>query len=187
MSCDISKGKIALACKNAVSGLKAIYVANFNDYDFGTSSTASGHTLTSLGDLGLTGTTGEFVYKFELKNSANTFKQDITSSRDNGTTFYNQVLAFTLTKLSAEMEFQIKQLAWGRPQIFVEMNSGQIFLMGIEHGVEIAGSSNVGGTLDSLNGYQLTGTAMEKDPIYYLDAPTIAALKLLVSTDNIVD
>lgn len=176
--CDISKGKNQLQCKDAISGLKAIYIANYDDYDFITQSNASGHTLTDLGTL-------IEVFKYELKNTANTFQQDITSSRDNGTTFFSQALNFTLTKLSAEMEYQVKMASYGRPQIFVEMNSGQFFLMGIQHGCEIAGNSQVGGTMDSLNGYVLTATAMEKDPIFYLDSASITALLALVSADNI--
>lgn len=177
-TCDISKGKNLLSCKNAVSGLKAIYLANFDDYKYVTESTVSGHTLTDLGSL-------DEVFKFELKNSANTFQQDINSSRDNGTTFFNQVLNFTLTKLSGEMEFQVKMMAWGRPQVFVETNGGLIFLMGIEHGCEIAGNSQVQGTMDSLNGYVMTATATEPAPIFYLDDDSVTALKTLVSSDNI--
>jgi hypothetical protein len=180
MSCDISRGKNLLSCKNAVSGLKAIYMANFDDYDFVTESTPSGHTMTDLGTL-------SEVFKFELKNSANTFQQDITSSRDNGTTFFNQVLNFTITKLSKEMEFQVKMMSWSRPIIFVETNGGLFFAMGVEHGCEIAGNSQVQGTMDSLNGYVLTATGMEPAPIFYLDDATITALLALVSSDNITE
>jgi hypothetical protein len=178
MACDITKGKGLLACKDAVSGLKAIYVANFDEYTFITSSTDAGHLLTNLGDL-------DVVYKFELKNSGNTFTQDITSSRDNGTTFFNQTLNFVLTKLSSEMEFQIKMLAWGRPQIFVEANSGQFFLMGKEHGCEISGNSQIQGTMDSLNGYTLTAVGMEKEPIWYLTGSASTALSALVATASV--
>jgi len=178
MACDITKGKNLLVCKDAVSGLKAIYVANYDNYEFITSSTDAGHLLTDIGNL-------TDVYKFELKNSGNTFVQDITSSRDNGTTFFNQTLNFVLTKLSAEMEFQIKMLAWGRPQIFVEANSGDFFLMGKEHGCEISGRSEVQGTMDSLNGYTLTAVGMEKDPIWYLTGSASTAMVALTSTQSV--
>lgn len=178
--CDVSKGKIALACKNAVSGLKALYIANYDDYGFVVGSTASGHVLTDLGTL-------DVVYKYELKNTGNTYQQDINSNRDTGTTFYNQVVNFILTKVSKEMEFQIKMLAWGRPQIFLELQSGQILLLGKNNGCEIGGNSAVGGTMDSLNGYTLTATGMEPEPAYYLDSTSITALKALVSIDNIDD
>lgn len=180
MSCDISKGKLELACKDAVGGLNAIYLANYSDsYGFTVSSgTASGHVLTDLGSV-------TEVFKYALKNTANTFQQDIQSSRDNGTTLFNQVLNFTLTKLNKDMEFQVKMMALGRPQIFVETNSGDVFLMGKDFGCEISGSSQVQGTLDALNGYVLTATAQEREPIYYLDSSSVTALAALVSADNI--
>ena len=179
MSCLLTKGKASLVCKNAISGFKAIYIANFDEYNYVTSSTDAGHILTDLGDL-------TEVFKYALKNTGNSFAQEIISSEDNGTTLFSQVLTFILTKLNKEMEFQVKMMAWGRPQIFVEMNSGQIFLMGLENGCNIAGTSSVGGAGDSLNGYTLTATAnMEKDPIWYLEPAAITALKALVSTDNI--
>lgn len=180
MACDITKGKAEIQCKDAVGGLKSIYIANYDDYEFVTSSTEAGQLLTDLGTL-------TEVFKYELKNSANIFQQDITSSRDNGTTLFNQVLTFTLTKMSAEMEFQIKMMAWGRPQIFVENNAKQIFLMGMEHGCEISGNSQIQGTLDALNGYVLTATGTEREPIYYLNGTASTALKALVSTDNIAN
>lgn len=179
--CLITKGKASLACKNTISGFKAIYVANFDEYDYVTSSTDAGHILTDLGDL-------TEVFKFALKNTGNNFDQGIVSNQDNGTTSFNQVLTFILNKLNSEMEFQIKMMAWGRPQIFVEMNTGQVFLMGKENGCQIAGNSQVGGAADSFNGYTLTATAdMEKDPVWHLDSATITALKALVSNDNIID
>jgi hypothetical protein len=177
--CDISRGRNELACKNAISGIRALYFANYDDYEFATtSSAAAGHMLTSTGSL-------DEVFKYEVKNTGNAFNQTITSSRDNGTTFFNQELTFILTKLSKEMEFQVKMMAWGRPQIFVEMNSGQMFLMGKEHGSEISGTSGVGGAMDSLNGYTLTATAMEKDPIFYVQDDVIPLIKGAVSNQNI--
>lgn len=182
MACDITKGKALLECKDAVSGLKAIYMANFGDFEFvgGTGPGASEQTIVSI-----TGPTAADFYKYELKNSGNTFQQDITSSRDNGTTFFNQTLNFVLTKLSAEMEFQIKMMAWGRPQIVVEANSGTFFLMGKEHGCEVSGNSQIQGTMDSLNGYTMTAVGMEKAPIFYLDDTAKAYVLANISTDNI--
>lgn len=178
MACDITKGKNVLQCKDGVSGLKAIYIANYDNYDFVTSSTDAGHLLTDLGSL-------SEVFKFELKNSGNTFNQDITSSRDNGTTFFSQTLNFVLTKLSSEMEFQIKMLSWGRPQIFVEANSGDFMLMGEKNGCEISGKGEIQGTMDSLNGYTLTATGMEKEPVWYLTGSASTNLQALVATASI--
>jgi hypothetical protein len=182
MACDITKGKALLECKDAVSGLKAVYLSNFGEFDF-TAGTGPGASLQEIASI--SGATGADFYKYELKNSGNTFQQDITSSRDNGTTFFTQTLNFVLTKLSAEMEFQVKMMAWGRPQIVVEANSGTFFLMGREHGCEISGNSQIQGTMDSLNGYTLTAVGMEKEPIFYLQSSAITFVTTNVSTNNI--
>lgn len=180
MACDITKGKAQLECKNAVSGMKAIYLSNYGSFEF-TPGTGPGASLQQIVDID---GTSDF-FKYELKNSGNTFSQDITSSRDNGTTFYNQVVNFILTKLSAEMEFQIKMMAWGRPQIIIEGNDGNFILLGREHGCEISGKSEIQGTMDSLNGYTMTGTAMEKDPIFYLNDTAKTFVLANLSSSNI--
>jgi len=180
MSCDINKGKARLTCKNAVSGFKAIYMANYDDYEFVVSSTSAGHLLTDLGTL-------TEVFRYELKNTGNSYTQTIQSSEDNGTTVYNQSLTFILTKLNAEMEFQVKMMAWGRPQIFVEAQSGQIFLLGKDNGCNVGGTAGIGGAMDSLNGYTLTAVGMEIDPAYYLNAGAITALKAMVSTAEVTE
>jgi hypothetical protein len=177
MACDVGKGK-RRDCKNAVSGFKKLYLANYDEYNMVTSSTTTGHLLTDIGDL-------VEVFGYDMKNTGNNFVQTINSSSDNGTTFYNQVLTFILTKLTAEMEFQVKMMAYGSPILFVELRSGQIFAMGLENGCDITGTAGVGGTMDSLNGYTLTATANEKEPIFYLDSASITALKALVSTSEV--
>ena len=182
-NCDISKGKNILACKNAVSGIKAIYIMNYSGATpFSTvSNDTVGQVITGM-TIGTNST-----FKFELKNSNNTFNQDIATNRDNGTTMFNQVLNFSLTKTSAEMEFQVKMLSYGRPQIFVEGNDGKIFLMGKDLGCEVGGATVVGGTLDAFGGYNLTATAMEKEPIYYLTGNALTGLTASVSTSNVTD
>jgi hypothetical protein len=180
MACDISKGRTTLPCKDDVSGIKAIYVTNYAEYAFTTSSTSAGHLVTAL-----TGLSSSNTFKFELKNSGNTFNQDITSSRDNGTTVFTQTLNFILNKLTATTEFQVKMMAFGRPIIFVEANSGQIFVIGKDYGCEITGKAEIQGTIDALNGYTMTAVATEKDSIYYLDSATVTALKAVVSPNNL--
>jgi len=183
MSCDISKGKAILACKDNVGGLKAIYLANYDDYGFTINAgSTAGNVLSGLGALGATGSE---VYKYELKNTGNTFTEEITSNRDAGTTSFKQSLNFVTSKLSAEMHFQIKMMAWGRPIIFVESNSGLVFIMGMENGCEVTGKAEIQGALTGMNGYTMTATAEEKDSIYYLDSTSVTALKALVSTSNV--
>ena len=51
-NCDISYGALNLTCKDGISGLKAIYLANYDEYSFVVASGATaGHIMTDLGDL----------------------------------------------------------------------------------------------------------------------------------------
>lgn len=180
--CDITKGKILLACKDTVGGLKNIYFVNYGDYDLTTSdpfgASESNFMITDLGDI-------TEVFQYRLKNTGNTFQQDIEGSTDNGVVVFRPTLTANLTKVNADMELQVYKMAIGNPLIFVETQSGKIFLCGLDNGMELSGNSQVAGEMNGFNGYQLTFTGQERYPVHYLDDTTITALKGLVSSDNL--
>ena len=87
----------------------------------------------------------------------------MTSSRENGTTFFEQKLALQLKKLSAVSHQQIKLLAYSRPQMIVEDNNGNLFFAGLEQGMDATGGTVVTGTaLGDLSGYTIEFVGMEK-------------------------
>jgi hypothetical protein len=58
---------------------------------------------------------------------------------------------------------QIKLLAYGRPQVIVEDNNGNLFYCGLEHGMEVTGGTIVSGTvMGDLSGYTLELKGMER-------------------------
>lgn len=180
--CDITKGKILLTCKDSIGGLKNIYFANYGDYDIQTtnpygSSVNDNFMITDLGDL-------SEVFQYRLKNTGNTFQQDIETSVDNGVVVYKPTLTVNLTKVNEDMELQVYKMAIGNPLIFVETHSGKIFLCGLDNGMELSGNSQVAGEMNGFNGYQLTFTGEERYPVHYLDKNTPEALKELVSESN---
>lgn len=180
--CDITQGRVTLPCKNSVGGLKNIYIANFGDYGFDTTNpfnmaAEDTFSLLDIGDL-------DEVFQYRLKNTGNTFQQDIEGSTDNGTVVFRPTLVVNLIKLSKEMELQIYKMAIGNPLIFVETQAGEVFLAGMDNGMELSGNSAVGGDMADFTGYNLTFTGEERYPVHYLDSSTIEALKALVSEDN---
>jgi hypothetical protein len=178
MSCNINRGLDIIACKNTVAGIKRLYLANWSeDYDIQTVSNASGHTITDLSGL----TT---VYQYEVKNDGNSWSETVESSRDNGTTVFNQVVTAIMTKLTAEKQYQLKLMAWGRLLVFVEFQSGDVLCSGLENGAEATYVANVEGAMTGANAYTMTFTSMEREPAYFLDETSVSALKALVSEDN---
>ena len=163
MACDLTRGRKE-PCKDVVGGIRAVYFTDFGDLG----------TIT-LTDDEITDMSGTFTaYKYEVKGNSS-FEQNITSSRENGTTFFEQTLNLTLHKLSKEDNKELKLIAYGRPHVAVEDYNGNVFLMGRQHGADVSGGTIVtGAAMGDLSGYTLTLSAMEVQPANFVASPTAA-------------
>jgi hypothetical protein len=157
MSCLLTAGR-TIPCKDVVGGIKAVYFVNFGDLG----------TITESADE-VTNMSGTFsAYKYDLKGNSS-FEQSFNSSRENGTTFFEQTLNLTFTKLTKEDNKELKLMAYGRPQVVVLDYNDNAFLMGADHGAEVTGGTIVtGAALGDLSGYTLTLTAQELKPANFI-------------------
>ena len=184
MACDISNGRIE-QCKDSVSGLKAIYIINYDKlnsdsvgYSAGAGEEDEIDTWTPIDD-----TTPLNLYKFELKSTTNSFTTAIESSRDNGTTFFSQTLVAALKRQDVVTTKNVKLLAYGRPRIVVRSMTDQFFLMGLDQGADVsAGEISTGAALGDFNGYSLTFLAQEEMPANFIDCTNEAGLKTVFAT-----
>jgi hypothetical protein len=166
MACTLTKGRNE-PCKDVVGGITAIYFADFDTLGAITYDATDTDVIDSFG-----GTPTWF--KFEVKGTS-TFEQAITSSRDNGTTFFDQTLTLNFKKLSKQTHNEVKLLAYARPHVIVEDNNGNKFMMGLEYGAEVTGGTiATGAAMGDMSGYTLTFNAQEKIPANFVDA-TITA------------
>jgi hypothetical protein len=163
MACDLTLGRKE-PCKDVVGGIRAVYFTDFGDLG----------TITLTNDE-ITDMSGTFTaFKYEVKGNSS-FEQNITSSRENGTTFFEQTLNLTLHKLTKEDNKELKLIAFGRPHVAVEDYNGNVFLMGREHGADVSGGTIVtGAAMGDLSGYTLTLSAMETLPANFVASPTAA-------------
>ena len=178
MACDLTHGRLEV-CKEFVGGIKAVYFIPYGVLGAITygSTDASDKISTIAGTMSL--------YKYELKG-ANSFEQTITSSRENGTTFVEQTLTFTIKGLDASTTKQMKLLAWGRPHVVIKTNANNFFLAGLEHGMDVTTGLIANGTaMGDLNGYTLTLVGQEAIPANHLlvtgnfaDADLVGATKV---------
>jgi hypothetical protein len=180
MACTIAAGRIE-QCKDSVSGLRNIYFINYklekSDITYDATNT----------DLITAVTNASTLYKYELKSTENTFEQTINSDRNAGTTFFTQTLNVKLKKQDIATSKNVKILAYGRPHIVVETNSGQFFLMGLNHGCDVtAGTLSTGGAMGDFNGYSLTFEAQEECYANFLNASTQAAMVTLFTSATLV-
>lgn len=153
MACALTAG-YTLACKDSVGGLKRVYIDNFEDVDYGAE--ASGVISTATGGF----------FEYELPMNTAQFTETVTSSIENGTTFYQTELSIVLPKLTASMRNQLKLLAQAKLAVIAEDRNGAKWIMGLENGVYLTtGTSATGTAMGDLNGMTLTFTSMEKSPV----------------------
>ena len=163
MACDLTRGR-KIPCKDQISGLVRCWLVDFGDLG----------TVTETADE-ITDMTGTFTaFQYDL-HGANSFEQTINSSRENGTTFFEQTINLQFTKLSKEDNAELKLLAYGRPHICVEDRNGNFMQFGLVHGCEVTGGTIASGSaFGDLSGYTLTFTAQEAKPANFIANGTSA-------------
>ena len=160
--CDFITGGRTEPCKDSVGGIKAVYFV-----DFGGLVNLVYDPLDSDIIGAVSGSPS--AYKYEVRGNS-TYTENIQSSRENGTTAFEQVLELTLKKLTKEDHNTIKLLSFGRPNILIEDNNGNVFLAGAEYGLDVTGGTVVtGGAMADMSGYTLSFTGMEKTPAKFIE------------------
>ena len=160
MACDLSVGR-KVPCKDVIGGITKVYLVNFGS--LGTVTLNSGDEISNM-----TGTASAFQYDVKGNSS---LEQAITSSRENGTTFFEQTITLSLPKLSKEDNKELKLLSFGRPHIVVEDYNGNAMMCGVEFGCEVTGGTiSTGAAMGDLSGYTLTLAGTEKMPANFIES-----------------
>jgi len=162
--CEITTGRLEV-CKDVVGGIDAIYFINYGDYSAINYDGGNADLIATVDGV-------SSLYKFELKGT-NSFDQVINSSRENGTSFVEQTLTFTLKKQDGATHKTVKLLSYGRPYVVVKNRNNQFFFAGLEHGMELTTANIVNGVaMGDLNGYTLTMVGTEKLAANVIDCST---------------
>lgn len=158
MANEISKSRL-LNSKTGFSGIKAVSFLPYKKLTLNSDDTFDG--------VGLTGS----VYRYELKNDGNNYDEEGTPDRGTGTTVYTGTLNLVLPILDRATRDEVKLLAYGRPQIFLEKFDGTLLLAGTELGCELKSIKiGTGGARKDMSGFTLVFETEEKRPIVWVGA-----------------
>ena len=167
MACTLTTGR-KIPCKSAFGGIKKVLFA-----DFGTIASVAVDSSTKEATI-TNGSPAPSWFEYDVKGSSS-LETTVTSSRENGTTFYTQSLNLTLTYLDAKTQAELQTLAVSRPYAVVVDYYGNSFLCGLENGMELTGGTVVtGAAAGDLSGFTLTFEGMEETAPYFLDAAVTA-------------
>ena len=161
MACTLNTGR-KVPCKSAFGGIKTVYFADYGTIaSIAVDSTTKEATITN-------GSPAPTWYEYDVKGNSS-LETTVTSSRENGTTFFTQTLNLTLTYLDAQTQAELQIIAVGRPYVIVEDYYGNQFLCGLENGMECTGGTTVtGAAAGDLSGFTLTMEGMEETAPYFL-------------------
>lgn len=151
MACELTTG-FTLDCKDAVGGVKKIFLADWNVVNT-TTVTIDGTTnnVTALPD--------EDFYEYVLPTQTASFEETINFNRDNGTVFYTQTVNVMLHKLSSAKRLELQNVAKARVAVFVVDSNDNVWAVGLENGADLSTSTAATGTaLGDANGYTLAFT-----------------------------
>jgi len=168
MACALTSG-YTLYCADSVGGIKKKYYTEL----------ANKSTLTSASGVitAFTLSTGKQFFTYELQKETSNVVENITRNEANGTTFYEQVLQFTVRKLQASLRNEIKLLAQNRVMIIALDRNGKYWLLGECNGCEMTNST--AGTCTAMgdfNGYTLNFRGTEEAPMQEVSSGLISTL-----------
>lgn len=168
MACTLSTGR-KIPCKSAFGGIKQVLFA-----DFGTIASVAVDSSTKVATI-TNGSPAPVWFAYDVKGNSN-LETTVTSSRENGTTFYTQTINLTLTYLDAKTQAELQELAVARPYAVVVDYYGNNFLCGFENGMEVTGGTVVSGSAaGDLSGFTLTLEGLEETAPYFLGAAVTAS------------
>ena len=109
------------------------------------------------------------VFKYTLRPNLSSMTVNINSDPATGTTFFEQTLSLTLQKLSVAQTNELKLICYNRAQVFVQDVNDNVFLLGMDNGVDVSGGTAVtGAAKGDMPGYTLELRAEEVDPMIWI-------------------
>lgn len=172
MACDLTRGRI-VDCKDQVGGLRRIWFAKDYSNNILVAATLSGDEITTAGFANWSGadTSVMTFFQYDLRRDLSSLTVNTNSDQATGTTSYEQVLEINLQKLTKEDSAELRLIAYNRPQVIVEDNNGNLFLLGAENGLDVsAGVMQTGTAHTDMSGYTMTLTGREKRAVLWLAA-----------------
>ena len=162
MACALTTGR-KVPCKKGFGGIKTIYMADFPV----TATIDVDQTISAF-------SASPDWYQWDVKGNSS-LETAITSSRENGTTFYTQTINITLPYLDNATKNEIALISHARPVVVVEDYYGNQLLCGYENGCEVTGGTIVtGAAAGDLTGFTLVMEGIEETAPYFVDAGVIS-------------
>jgi hypothetical protein len=168
MPCNIIEG-ITLDCRQGAGGVKKIYLTEFANVSTITSSSGSVSAITMV--------SGKKFWTIELELEDAQFDENATVSIENGTTFYEQTLTFSVYKMTAKNRNIVRLLTQNRLMVIVQDADDVYHLAGETRALHLtASATSTGKAMGDKNGYSITLTGKEPLPCNKVNSGVISGI-----------
>ena len=168
MPCNIIEG-ITLDCRQGAGGIKKLYLTEFANVSSVTSSSGSVTAITMA--------SGKKFWTVEVELEDAQFDENATVSIENGTTFYEQTLTFSVYKMTAKNRNIVRLLTQNRLMVIVQDADDVYHLGGETRAMHLtAGTRSTGKAMGDKNGYSLTLTGKEPLPANKVNSGVISGI-----------
>jgi hypothetical protein len=175
MACNLTKG-LLVDCKDQIGGLKRIYFVKSYCSDIRANATFDGTDTNVIDTAGFANWDIQSggavtVFQYDLRPNLSSMTVNFTSDPATGTTFFEQTLSISMQKLSVAQSNELKLISYNRSQVFVLDNNDNLFLLGMDNGMDVsAGTAVSGAAKGDMTGFTLELRGEEKEPLIWINA-----------------
>ena len=169
MPCTQTLAGIARECGANMGGIKAVYMANFEDVDTVTIST---NVVTAI-----TMVSAKKFYAYYFNPNTSSFTTTMQANRENGTLYFETVLSLVFPKQDATKRVEVNALAQAGLMAIVQDSNNNCWLLGYNDPLLMTtGTAETGVNRADRNGYALELTDAQNQMPYTVDDTIIAGL-----------
>lgn len=159
MACVLTSNQ-GKGCLDAVAGVKKAWIYKHSDVDVSASTVVSGEVTVMTLVAAPSSATPLFSYEFFSETALG--EATSTTSKQNGTTFYDQTVTFPIAKLDIATQLELQSLVTMESGVILEDNNGAYWVYGWNNGLTNNGTkSSTGTALGDANGYQVALSGSE--------------------------
>lgn len=169
MPCTQTLAGIARECGANMGGIKAVYMANFEDVDTVTIST---NVVTAI-----TMVSSKKFYAYYFNPNTSSFTTTMQANRENGTLYFETVLSLVFPKQDATKRVEVNALAQAGLMAIVQDSNDNCWLLGYNDPLLMTtGTAETGVNRADRNGYALELTDAQNQMPYTVDDTIISGL-----------
>ena len=178
MACAVTLTGINYSCESNLAGIKAVYIADYNDVS---TFTVSSNNITSI-----TMASGKKFFEYVFNKNTASLTSTMTKDETQGYSFYTNELTGQINKMDTAKHIEIDELMRGRLNAIVLDKNGMYWFIGQDaYATGTAMTAQTGDTPDSGNFYNITITDESKQLPYSIDSSIISGIVSEATYDNV--